>query len=135
PLPIPPEVSRKEKEGRGDSTTDRTAALLPELTRRGIAEARARTILQRLRSDQPVMEQLLWADSTLKKSRSGSIRNPPGFYIYVLESNILPPAEAAPKARIMKAEPKSPDAALRTSYERYRQAEVERYIDEQIGKE
>jgi len=102
--------------------------LVAELTKRGITENKARDIVGRLRTDQPVMEQLRWADSIIRSSRQGSFRNPPGFYIHVLESDVtLPIAVKSPAA----AEPlkASPDAVLKKNYEAYRHGALDEFLN------
>ena len=64
--------------------------LLQELTSRGVNEAQARRLLRSLPADQPVRDQLEYGDYLVWKSRS-EIKNPPGFYVYLLRENILPP--------------------------------------------
>lgn len=64
--------------------------LLKQLTERGINELQAHRLLRSLPADQPVLDQLEYGDYLVWKSRS-AIKNAPGFYIYLLRHNILPP--------------------------------------------
>jgi hypothetical protein len=64
--------------------------LLKQLTERGINEVQAHRLLRSLPTDQPVLDQLEYGDYLIWKSRT-AIKNAPGFYIYLLRHNILPP--------------------------------------------
>jgi len=68
-------------------------ALLPELVARGVLETVARQMLARIPDDQPVADQLEWADFLLNSAPPGKFRNPAGFYVYVIRNAVLPPAE------------------------------------------
>jgi hypothetical protein len=70
-------------------TPDTTLPLLKALTDRGVGESQARRLLRAIPPDQPVLHQLEYADSIVAKSRN--IANPPGFYVYILRDNVLPP--------------------------------------------
>jgi hypothetical protein len=75
-----------------------TVPLLKELTDRGINEVQANRLLRALPSDQPIQDQLEYGDYLIWKSRA-SIKNAPGFYIYLLRQNILPPEEFETSSR------------------------------------
>lgn len=109
--------------------------LLAELTNRGISEKRSRELLKTLPKDQPVLTQLQFADSLIKSGQAGAIRNPPGFYIHFLQSNISPPQQVAapaerrkPTARIIQE-----DEAIRKAHEAYQQEKVSQHIAERVG--
>jgi hypothetical protein len=80
--------------------------LLKELTDRGINEVQANRLLRALPSDQPIQDQLEYGDYLIWKSRS-TIKNGPGFYVYLLRQNIpaaggvrnFQPPEDAPAQR------------------------------------
>ena len=65
--------------------------LLAELTRRGITESKARTLLANLKPNQPILEQLAHADALIAQAPRGKIRNPAGFYVRFIEENNLVP--------------------------------------------
>jgi hypothetical protein len=67
-----------------------TAPVLKQLTDRGINEVQAQRLLRSLQPDQPVRDQLEYGDYLIWKSRS-TIKNAPGFYVYLLRQNIAPP--------------------------------------------
>jgi len=64
-------------------------AVLAEMTRRGISESKARALLA-ASTPEAVLDQIEWGD--VQASRNGDIRNPAGFYIYLIEEKIFPPA-------------------------------------------
>ena len=65
--------------------------LLQALTSRGIAENQARRLLKSIPTDQPVLDELEYADSLIAQANR-SIANPPGFYVYMLREDVRPPA-------------------------------------------
>jgi len=65
------------------------ASLLKQLTSRGINEVQARRLLRSVPADQPVQDQLEYGDYLIWKSRP-AIKNPPGFYVYLVRENIPP---------------------------------------------
>ncbi len=67
------------------------AALLAELTGRGISESRARKLLALLPAERPVRELLAWGDREIAR-QPGKFENPAGFYIRLLEEEPAPPA-------------------------------------------
>jgi len=67
--------------------------LLAELSKRGVSEAVARQLLATIPDDQPVEDQIEWGDYLIQTSRSGTFRNPAGFYVYLLRNAVLPPRE------------------------------------------
>ena len=72
--------------------------LLKALTDRGINEVQANRLLRSLPADQPVTDQLEYGDYLIWKSRA-TIKNAPGFYVYLLRQNILPPEEFETSSR------------------------------------
>jgi hypothetical protein len=97
--------------------------ILQALLQRGIREDRARQLLLDLPDDQPVLDQIEWADAEIsRKERSREpIANPPGFYVYLLRSNYRVPAnfETSHKKRLRD------DARQRDLENRARQAQME----------
>jgi hypothetical protein len=72
--------------------------LLKALTERGINEVQANRLLRSLPADQPVGDQLEYGDYLIWKSRA-TIKNAPGFYVYLLRQNILPPEDFETSSR------------------------------------
>ena len=106
--------------------TDRNEVIIA-LVNRGVREDKARNLLFNLPESQPAMDQLEWADAEIarKAKTSAAIQNPPGFYIYVLQSDHPVPA-TFPTSRKLKL-----IDALRDQLEKERaiaaQQELEQY--------
>jgi len=104
------------------------------LMRRGVAEHQARRLEADLGQKQPVLEQIEWGDHVIRKAGPKRFYNPPGFYIYLLKQNILPPAgflrpgtaEAAPQREQRPAVAKQLE--LQAAYEEYRKAAIDRML-------
>lgn len=110
------------------------AADLVELKRRGISEKQAAALLKSVKPEQPVKEQLEWADRLIAGSH-GRIHNPPGFYVYVIKQDLRPPDSGA--AEITLPEQAAPTGATpnRQQYDRFCAAEVEKYIVSELPPE
>jgi hypothetical protein len=106
--------------------------LVEELTKRGVSEKRARALIESLPSAQPAREQLLWADSIIASS-NGGIRNPPGFYIHVLEANILPPQRMTSRTTRVPRPVEPPRQPEDEEYRAYREALIDKHIVEELG--
>jgi hypothetical protein len=110
---------------------------IPELTRRGIGEKKARELVAALKPGQEIVDQLEYVDHLISKDRHGKIENPPGLYIHYVHTNITPPAEFwSSRKRQLKQqahqEKNTTDglhAKLELEYEAYRAEETLRYID------
>jgi len=106
-----------------------------ELMRRGVSQPQARKLLGKTAPGQLVMEQIQWGDRLIRENR-GRIYNPPGFYIYLIRENVLPPAEFLSELHQTQA-PADPEAAKSNgadpehlhAYEEYRRQEIQHYID------
>ena len=84
-LPLtPPDVPAPAEPQKAAAAVDGT--LLAELVKRGIGESDARKLLSKLAPDQPVMDQIEYADAVIQQSR-GKIQNHQGFYISRLQDN------------------------------------------------
>ena len=84
--PIPPPVQATLELGDSDP------GLLWEMTRRGVAEKKARELLANLKLGQEVIDQLEYVDFLVAKDRRGKFDNPPGMYVFYVRDNIAPPA-------------------------------------------
>jgi hypothetical protein len=108
--------------------------LIAELGKRGIGDSEARRYLAQLKPDQPVMDQLEYADSIINHPRS-QIRNPQGFILTTLIENRSVPSNFETSARrkareeeeLRKREEQMQQQILRAEYDEYQQGEVERY--------
>ncbi len=112
--------------------------LLAELVRRGVHEEQARKLLAGVAHDQPMMDQLEWADHLIAGAETGEYRNPAGFYIYVIRHNIAVPDdfETSRKRRLREEVRAAQEhrlqerAALPLAWERYKEAEIDRHIEQ-----
>jgi hypothetical protein len=133
---VPGDRARREFEAfhqrKGAVGEGSEPSALGELMKRGISEAQARRLLLSLKEDQPVQAQLEWGDVLVTRSR-GRIENPPGFYIYLVRENVMPPAEFIRPAE----EPQVEDgrAELRAAYEEYVQQLAAQYLAERYSSE
>ncbi|MBM3740836.1 MAG: hypothetical protein FJW39_34250 [Acidobacteria bacterium] len=66
-------------------------AWVHELVKRGVAERKARQLALDVPETQPVEDQIEYVDSLLQSNR-GRWQNPPGFYVWAVESNLGVPA-------------------------------------------
>ena len=104
---------------------------------RGVSENHAVALLKNVKPDQPVEEQLKWADQLIARSR-GRIYNPAGFYVYVVKEDIRPPFllsgdATAPEGEQPETNSAPPEQKLvdREAYERFCDAEIAK----NLGKE
>jgi hypothetical protein len=117
------------------------ADLLGELTKRGIDEKQARTLLANAAADQDVLEQLEYADWRVATAPAETFHNPPGFYISVLKDNAAVPDtfESSRKLRDREELARKRDAELlrqaqiEIAYEDYKRKTVERYIEQSVS--
>jgi hypothetical protein len=131
-----PRRDPKEREERvlveETPATKAAPPLVEELTKRGVSEKRARTLTDSLPTAQPMREQLLWADSIIA-SANGGIRNPPGFYIHVLEANLIPPQRRTSRTARVQRPAEPPRQVEDQKYRSYREALIDKHIAEQLG--
>ena len=73
----------------------RSQEILKALLDRGVIEEKARRMLLDLPVNQPVLDQLEWGDFEIARRAETreKIQNPPGFYIYLLETNCRVPQD------------------------------------------
>ena len=117
------------------------ANVLGELTKRGIDEKQARTLLANAAEDQDVLEQLEYADWRIATAPAETFHNPPGFYISVLKDNVIVPDtfESSRKLRDREELARKRDAELlrqaqiEIAYEDYKRKTVERYIEQSVS--
>jgi hypothetical protein len=82
-------VPRQQSLGFGAMADSAPAdPVLLAMTKRGISGAKARVLLATA-SPELVLDQLEWGDHQIDSQ--GSIRNPAGFYIHLIEQKITPP--------------------------------------------
>lgn len=111
-------------------------SLLKELTNRGINEVQGRRLLRSLPAQQPIQDQLEYGDYLIWKSRQ-TIKNPPGFYVYLLRENILPPADfetsSLKKVREANQQKETEELSLRiqleNAYHEYCHTQVQAHLE------
>jgi hypothetical protein len=114
--------------------------LLAELTRRGIAERKARELLANARPGQEVMDQIEYVDSLVAKDSKGKLSNPPGLYVMYVRDDVAPPADFTSSrkkallqdARQRKQADQAKTAQLKLKYETHCVAETARFIAEEL---
>jgi hypothetical protein len=104
-----------------------------ELLQRGVSQEQARKLLAKTAPGQMVAEQIHWGDRLVQENR-GRIYNPPGFYIYLIRENVLPPAEFLSELGQPDVPADAPPTQKRDlqqlhAYEEYKREEIEHYID------
>jgi hypothetical protein len=124
----------------------RSQHILKALLDRGVIEEKARRMLLDLPTDQPVLDQLEWGDFEIARRAATreKIQNPPGFYIYLLETNCRVPNDFETsrkrQAREIVQKQKQDAAAIEAQrqlrqmlldeqYANYYSAEYEKYIN------
>jgi hypothetical protein len=130
---------KKVKESAPRQKVDES--LLRELVRRGVTETKARKLLASLPTGRHVLDQLEWGDDLIRRASPGTYRNPPGFYIYLLENNVLVPGhfETSRKKQLQLAAEQEQSrvsaklAERDQAYMEYMRETVDRYISESLN--
>lgn len=76
-----------------------------QLVKRGVAERKARQLALDVPDEQPVSDQIEYAEYLIQQDRRGRVKisNPAGFFIWAIENNISVPAEFdTPRKRSMR---------------------------------
>jgi hypothetical protein len=118
-------------------------SLLAELTRRGVAEKRARELLAGVKPDQEVLDQLEYVDAIVARDRRGKLDNPPGLYVLYVRDNLLPPLDFPTRRKRQLQEDgrqaregeQVRAAQLKLDYKAHCAAEVSRYAREVLSPE
>lgn len=118
-----------------------TRELLAELTSRGIEETRARKLLASLADNQHVRDQIERGEHLIAQAPK-KYRNPPGFYIYLVEKNVIVPDDfETTRKKHLRLDAKDirrprhmDQYKLEVTYDDYVRAEVDKYIDEEMSK-
>jgi hypothetical protein len=114
---------------------------LAELRKRGIGEGKARALLTRA-DPELIIDQLEWGDHQIRAGQ-GTIRNPAGFYIHLVEQKITPPEDfltsRRTKSRELARQAKHQEQSLRyereEAYRAANNAAVDRHIAAHIRTE
>ena len=101
--------------------------LLGELTKRGVVEDVARRLLMEATDLENVATQIAFGDFELTRKRNtiNSIKNPPGFYRFLIENDVPVPEHIRAERELRK---KGQQDLLMKEYEHYRHTEAERFL-------
>jgi len=110
--------------------------LMKAMAERGISPDGARVLLLTAPDKPGVMDQLEWGDYLLAQPPGGKFYNPPGFYVHLVRSNVMPPEqfETSRKRKLRqdaeKARARSvqDQASRELDYMEYRKLKVDEYI-------
>jgi len=137
-LRLPTFSSLVNPEARAD-LEQRLPAWVGQLVECGVAERKARQLALDIADDQPVSDQIEYAEHLIQQDRRGRgrISNPAGFLIWAIESNLAVPStfETSTKALLREEKWQSENeqqlraAQLRNTYEEFCQAEVQKRLD------
>ena len=114
--------------------------VLKALMERGISVERSRELLSNAGDGQQIIDQLEWGDYLIARSGAGKFYNPPGFYVRLIESKVVPPEhfETSHKKRLREEAHRArtqtiqEQAALELEYLEYRKFEVDKYLNEKV---
>jgi hypothetical protein len=117
----------------------RLPAWVGELVRKGVAERKARQLALDIPDDQPVLDQIEYAEYLVLQDRRarGRISNPAGFVIWAVENNLAVPAEfeTSRKRRLREAQEQTESEhrfrmiQLQNDYEEFCQGEIKRRLE------
>lgn len=102
-----------------------------ELLARGVVERKARQLALDIPDDQPVLDQIEYADYLIQQDRRGrgKISNPAGFYIWAIENNLSVPANfETSRARRERTEQNSSSIELANAYDEYCQEQISKKL-------
>lgn len=119
--PDPPRRPRQRRLHLAPAAEPQPAAdrIIAELAKRGVGESDARQLLASLPPGQPVLDQLKWGDYQIGQAH-GTITNPPGFYISLLQRNV--PVPATPESSRARKTHQKARAAQPEALQQQRQA-------------
>ena len=106
---------------------------------RGVAERKARQLALDIPDDQPVSDQIEYAEYLIQQDRRGrgKIANPPGFLVWAIENNLSVPADFETSAKRSLREAREEAASdqrfrmlqLKNEYDAYADREISDYLD------
>jgi hypothetical protein len=109
-----------------------------DLIQRGVAERKARQLALDIAEDQPVSDQIEYADHLIQQDQRarGKIVNPPGFFVWAIENNLSVPGafETSRKRRLRETQEQVTNAEhfrtlqLKNEFDEYCQHEVSNHI-------
>lgn len=126
PSLLPPSLSIQQTE---------KGTIFSELEARGISRKKVKELLCTRTDEERVRAQILWADSIVAQ-RGTSLRNPPGFYIHVLENEIVPPnAMKQRRPQISRAQAVKKECPEEKAYRGYREEAIRTAIETNLAAE
>jgi len=112
-----------------------------ELVERGVAERKARQLALDIPDEQPVSDQIEYADYLIQQDRRGrgKISNPAGFFIWAIENDLAVPVEfeTSRKKRLRDAqrqaesEQRARTLQLESEYDEFCQRQIQKEIESQ----
>jgi hypothetical protein len=116
--------------------------LVDELVKRGVSPARSKKILADLKADDELLDLLEWGDY-LVGTANGNIRNPAGFYIYLIQDWVLPPGnfETTRLRKLREAAQQKADEdrgrkmRLQLAYDEYQEETIDQHIAQHLNGE
>jgi hypothetical protein len=110
--------------------------LVEALVKRGIGRHQATRLLKGVTDTQTVLDQLEYGDHIVMTAESGRIRNPPGFYIYLIKDKIMPPdsfltsraKKVMEEAKEARAKEAHEEARLELEYYEFVNTQVDEYL-------
>lgn len=117
----------------------RLPSWVPELIARGVAERKARQLALDVSDEQPVFDQIEYAEHLIQQDRRGRgrIANPAGFLVWAIENNLSVPPEfetARRRSLLQAAEEAANDQRsrmlqLQSEYDAYTEQQISRHLD------
>ena len=130
-------LNSSANEEKSEQPADRHP-IVSELIKRGVTIEGAKKLIQTLLADQPVLDQLEWGDQLIAdRTRSGDgIKNPPGFYVYLIKNNVTVPENFLTSRKRQMHEERRRQVetaqlqqfALEDAYEDYRKRKIDTLI-------
>ena len=110
--------------------------LVDALAARGVDRERAAKLLTTCRPEQPVADQIAWADYLLSQPSAKRFYNPAGFYVHLIQRNVLPPgrflSRGNARAALLDAArggPVETSYLQQDEYRDYQRREIDRYLE------
>ena len=107
-------------------------AWVGELLARGVVERKARQLALDIPDDQPVLDQIEYAEYLIQQDRRGrgKISNPAGFYIWAVENNLSVPANfETSRSRRTRTEQNASMIELNNAYDEFCQQQISKKLE------
>jgi len=120
---------RRQAIQSGEMNDPRFEELVDALGKRGVRDDFGRRLLLDIPEDQPVLDQIEWADAQIAASPS-TFKNPPGFYISVIRKNVAVPSNFETSSRRELRRQQQDTTSLTGDHEDLKHRELEMKYDE-----